>query len=158
MSLLKKLKTATGRFDGTSTPKTESNNSVNLLVKQTEKLQMDDTTVVDVPKKTKILFSDLSIDRTLGTGSFGRVHLVKQKTGGKFMAMKVLKKAEIVRMKQVEHTVNEKAILEQLDHPFLISMYGTMQDCSNIYFVMEFVQGGELFSYLRRCGVGLRLV
>ncbi|KAI9197352.1 kinase-like domain-containing protein [Polychytrium aggregatum] len=108
---------------------------------------------VAVPKpKIKIGINDLIIDRTLGTGSFGRVHLVRLKATGKFYAMKVLKKTEIVKMKQVEHTVNEKSILEQLDFPFLVSLLGTFQDCANLYFVLEYVQGGELFTYLRRCG------
>jgi len=103
-------------------------------------------------RQVKYGLPDFIIDRTLGTGSFGRVHLVRYKNDGKYYAMKVLKKAEIVKMKQVEHTVNEKNILEQLDHPFLVEMLGTFQDANNLYFVMEYVQGGELFSYLRRCG------
>ncbi|KAJ3114711.1 camp-dependent protein kinase catalytic subunit [Phlyctochytrium bullatum] len=100
----------------------------------------------------KFHLPDFHIDRTLGTGSFGRVHLVRLKQNNRFYAMKVLKKSEVVRMKQVEHTVNEKNILERLRHPFLVSMLGTFQDSANIYFVLEYVQGGELFSYLRRCG------
>lgn len=109
-------------------------------------------------KAAKYSLADFQVERTLGTGSFGRVHLVKSKsqaTSKKYYALKVLKKSEIVRMKQVEHTINEKNILEKLDHPFLISMLGTFQDCANIYIIMEFVAGGELFSYLRRCGVSL---
>ncbi|KAI9099282.1 kinase-like domain-containing protein [Phlyctochytrium arcticum] len=105
-----------------------------------------------VKKRQKFSLQDFNLDRTLGTGSFGRVHLVRLKATGKYYAMKVLKKSEIVKMKQVEHTVNEKNILEQIDFPFLVSMLGTFQDCANLYFVMEYVQGGELFSYLRRCG------
>ncbi|KAJ3145870.1 camp-dependent protein kinase catalytic subunit [Irineochytrium annulatum] len=100
----------------------------------------------------RLHLTDFQIDRTLGTGSFGRVHLVRLKQTNRYYAMKVLRKSEIVRMKQVEHTVNEKAILERLRHPFLVSMLGTFQDSCNIYFFMEYVQGGELFSYLRRCG------
>ncbi|KAI9007146.1 kinase-like domain-containing protein [Gaertneriomyces semiglobifer] len=102
--------------------------------------------------KQKFTLTDFHIDRTLGTGSFGRVHLVRLKSTGKFYAMKVLKKAEIVKMKQVEHTVNEKNILEAIEFPFLVNLLGTFQDCANLYFVLEYVQGGELFSYLRRCG------
>ncbi|KAI8925499.1 kinase-like domain-containing protein [Entophlyctis helioformis] len=104
-----------------------------------------------VPVKKKYTLSDLHIERTLGTGSFGRVHLARLKSNGKYYAMKVLRKGEIVKMRQVEHTLNEKHILEQLDHPFLVGMLGTFQDCNNLYFVLEYVQGGELFSYLRRC-------
>lgn len=102
--------------------------------------------------KNKLSFQDLSIDRTLGTGSFGRVHLVRLRSTGKYYAMKVLKKAEVVKMKQIEHTINEKNILERLDYPFLVYMLGTIQDPHNLYFILEYVQGGEVFTFLRRSG------
>uniref|UniRef100_A0A1D1XFA4 cAMP-dependent protein kinase n=1 Tax=Anthurium amnicola TaxID=1678845 RepID=A0A1D1XFA4_9ARAE len=99
---------------------------------------------------TKFLLSDFNICRTLGTGSFGRVHLVQSKHNNKFYAMKVLKKTEVVRLKQVEHTNNEKHILEQVQHPFLVNLWGTFQDSANLYMVMDYVVGGELFSILRK--------
>ncbi|KAI9329101.1 kinase-like domain-containing protein [Obelidium mucronatum] len=102
--------------------------------------------------KRVLALDDFHIDRTLGTGSFGRVHLVRLKASGGFYAMKVLHKQDVVRMKQVEHTVNERAILARLEYPFLVYMLGSMQDCSNLYFVLEFVQGGELFTFLRKSG------
>ncbi|KAI8914262.1 kinase-like domain-containing protein [Gorgonomyces haynaldii] len=101
-------------------------------------------------EKKKYGLKDLTIDRTLGTGSFGRVHLVRAKDSGKFWAMKVLRKADVIKMRQLEHTINERAILARLDHPFLVSMLGTFQDSENVYFVLEYIQGGELFSYLRK--------
>ncbi|KAG0266574.1 camp-dependent protein kinase catalytic subunit [Linnemannia exigua] len=67
--------------------------------------------------------------------------------------MKVLKKTEVVRLKQVEHTNNEKMILERVEHPFLINMWGTFQDVRNLYMVMDYVVGGELFSVLRKSQV-----
>lgn len=110
------------------------------------------TAVTGVRNRHKFQLSDFELLKTLGTGSFGRVHLVRLKATGKYYAMKVMRKAEIVRLKQCEHTVNEKHILEKLDFPFLVGMLGTFQDSSNIYIVLEYVQGGELFSYLRRSG------
>ena len=101
----------------------------------------------------KLRLEDLDIRNTLGTGSFGRVHLVKYKPTGKFYAMKVLRKSDIIKLRQVEHTLNEKMILEQLKHPFLVDMLGTMQDSKNLYLVLEYVQGGELFTFLRKSGV-----
>ncbi|KAJ3271877.1 camp-dependent protein kinase catalytic subunit [Terramyces sp. JEL0728] len=103
-------------------------------------------------KIKKLKIEDLEIRNTLGTGSFGRVHLVKYKPTGKHYAMKVLKKAEIIKLRQVEHTMNEKNILEQLDFPFLVKILGTFQDSNNLYLVLEYVQGGELFTYLRKSG------
>jgi hypothetical protein len=98
---------------------------------------------------------DFEIRNTLGTGSFGRVHLVKAQVSNKYFAMKVLRKNEIVKLRQVEHTINEKHILTMLDHPFLVGMLGTFQDSNNLYLVLEYVQGGELFSFLRKSGVSI---
>ncbi|CAO3698047.1 hypothetical protein G6F70_005727 [Rhizopus microsporus] len=100
--------------------------------------------------RPKLKLDDFNISRTLGTGSFGRVHLIQSKVNGRYYAMKVLKKTEVIRLKQVEHTNNEKHILESVAHPFLVNMWGTFQDCHNLYMVMDYVPGGELFSVLRR--------
>ncbi|KAI9142864.1 kinase-like domain-containing protein [Paraphysoderma sedebokerense] len=105
---------------------------------------------VQVRRSRKHRLTDFQIMQTLGTGSFGRVHLVRLKSNGKYFAMKVLKKVEVVRHKQVEHTLNEKSILEQIEHPFLVNLFCTFQDSGNLYMVMEYISGGELFSYLRR--------
>ncbi|KAJ9224763.1 camp-dependent protein kinase type 2 [Paecilomyces variotii] len=100
--------------------------------------------------KGKYLLEDFSIQRTLGTGSFGRVHLVQSKHNHRFYAIKVLKKAQVVKMKQVEHTNDERRMLQRVRHPFLITLWGTFQDSNNLYMVMDFVEGGELFSLLRK--------
>jgi len=71
-------------------------------------------------KATKVKLSDFEIMQTLGTGSFawfkfagsfGRVRLAKQKQSGEFVALKMLKKAEILRLKQVDHIISENTIL-----------------------------------------------
>ncbi|PON20495.1 hypothetical protein TGAM01_v210665 [Trichoderma gamsii] len=84
---------------------------------------------------------------------FGRVHLVQSKHNQRFYAVKVLKKAQVVKMKQVEHTNDERRMLSDVKHPFLITLWGTFQDWKNLYMVMDFVEGGELFSLLRKSGV-----
>ena len=104
-------------------------------------------------EKRRYNLSDFQILNTLGTGSFGRVHLVQDLSKKEYRALKVMKKSEVVRLKQVEHTINEKTILEQLRHPFLVHLFGVFQDSQNLYLVLEYVQGGELFTYLRKSGV-----
>jgi protein kinase A len=107
------------------------------------------------PRQTKGKYSleDFALQRTLGTGSFGRVHLVQSKHNHRFYAIKVLKKAQVVKMKQVEHTNDERRMLQRVKHPFLITLWGTFQDSKNLYMVMDFVEGGELFSLLRKSQV-----
>ena len=53
-------------------------------------------------------------------------------------------------MKQVEHTNSEREMLVRVRHPFLVNLWGTFQDVNNLYMVMDFVAGGELFSLLRK--------
>ena len=54
-------------------------------------------------------------------GSFGRVMLAKNKKSGEFFAMKRLKKADIIKLRQVDHVISENTILADIDHPFLVS-------------------------------------
>ncbi|KAG1793742.1 kinase-like domain-containing protein, partial [Suillus subaureus] len=72
--------------------------------------------------KASYRLTDFIIQRTLGTGSFGRVHLVRSKHNLRFYAIKVLNKEKIVRTKQVEHTNNEKMMLEAVQHPFIVNL------------------------------------
>ena len=103
--------------------------------------------------KGKYTLTDFNFQRTLGTGSFGRVHLAQSKHNQRFYAVKVLKKAQVVKMKQVEHTNDERRMLQRCRHPFLITLWGTWQDSKNLYMVMDFIEGGELFSLLRKSQV-----
>ncbi|KZT22477.1 kinase-like protein [Neolentinus lepideus HHB14362 ss-1] len=103
------------------------------------------------PKGTYRL-QDFIIQRTLGMGSFGRVHLVRSKHNLRFYAVKVLNKDKIVRTKQVSHTNDEQHMLMAVQHPFIINLWGSFQDSLNLYMVMDYVPGGELFTLLRRSG------
>ena len=59
-------------------------------------------------------------------------------------------------MKQESHTRNEQMILQAVQHPFIINLWGAFQDTANLYMVMDFVPGGELFTLLRRSNVSNR--
>lgn len=100
--------------------------------------------------RPRLKLDDFHLLRTLGTGSFGRVHLAQSRHNSRYYAIKVLKKAEVVRLKQVEHTNSERSILESAANPFMVNLWGTFQDDINLYMVMDYVPGGELFSILRK--------
>lgn len=102
---------------------------------------------------SRYTLTDFNFQRTLGTGSFGRVHLVRSCHNLRFYAVKVLSKDRVVKMKQVEHTNSEREMLERVRHPFLVNLWGTFKDSQNLYMVMDFVSGGELFSLLRKSQV-----
>ena len=74
-------------------------------------------------KAKKMKLSDYEIHHTLGTGSFGRVKLSRNKITNKWVALKILKKAEIIRLKQVDHVINENTLLSNIDHPFIVIFF-----------------------------------
>lgn len=104
------------------------------------------------PSQNTAGLEDFERLKTLGTGSFGRVMLVQHKSSSRYYAMKILDKQKVVKLKQVEHTLNEKRILQAITFPFLVNLEWHFKDNSNLYMVLEFVLGGEMFSHLRRIG------
>jgi serum/glucocorticoid-regulated kinase 2 len=98
-----------------------------------------------------ITIDDFVLLKTLGRGAHGKVLLCERKNfPGERYAMKIIKKQHIIDANQLEHTIAEKVILSNLNHPFLVSLKIAFQNDDKIYFVMEFMKGGELFQHLRR--------
>ena len=91
--------------------------------------------------------------RVIGRGVMGEVSLARFRKDGKYMAIKAISKGYVVKHDDERHVQNERLILGQLRHPFVVGLFGTLQDKQKIYFVLEYVAGGELFSKLRgnRC-------
>ncbi|XP_072180340.1 cAMP-dependent protein kinase catalytic subunit PRKX-like [Diadema setosum] len=96
--------------------------------------------------------SDLELLKTVGTGTFGRVLLTRDKRTKDYMALKVLTIADIIKLKQEDHVRDEKAILSIINHPFIIKLHWTYHNDTFLYMLLEYACGGELFTYLRNSG------
>ena len=100
---------------------------------------------------SQVVLDDFILDRTIGTGSFGRVMIATLKSDPKQQyAIKMLKKENIVLKKQVDHTLNEKKILSSINFPFIVELAFSFKDNSNLYMVLEYVRSGEMFTHLRK--------
>jgi len=114
---------------------------------------MSDSDVEDgVDYKQKFKLHDLELKTILGTGTFGRVVLARHKPTKKYFALKILTISEVQRLKQTEHVRSEKAILKAVRHPFIVYMFWADHDERYLYMLLEYICGGELFSYLRNAG------
>ena len=101
----------------------------------------------NAPAKSTAKLDDFQLLRTVGTGSFGRVMIVQH--GTQSLALKIMDKQTIVKLKQVEHTVSEKKILQAIKFPFLVNLVYSFKDNSHLYIALEFASGGEMFTHLR---------
>ena len=121
--------------------------------------------VEEQQKKTgSISKKDFQMLSVIGKGSYGKVLLVKKIDNNELYALKVLKKNEILRRNQVEHTMTERRILVSLNafvnielqgsvrHPFIVKMDYAFQSENKLFFVLEYCPGGELFFYLSQIG------
>ena len=111
-----------------------------------------------------IALSSLKKHKMLGAGTFGQVWLVsyKEKDVKKSpsssrsrktpFALKIQSKHELVKNNQAHGTVQERNIMSQLQHPFIIRLFHTYQDSNLIYMLLRLIQGGELYRLIRKGG------
>eukprot|EP01125_Pyxidicula_operculata_P004595 TRINITY_DN1731_c0_g1_i1.p1 TRINITY_DN1731_c0_g1~~TRINITY_DN1731_c0_g1_i1.p1 ORF type:complete len:468 (-),score=132.21 TRINITY_DN1731_c0_g1_i1:79-1482(-) len=100
----------------------------------------------------KVSSADFDIVAVIGRGSFGKVMQVRHKETGQYYAMKTMRKNNIIAKNQVAHTRDEKLILTQIKHPFVINLKFAFQTKDKLYMIMDFINGGELFFHLKEEG------
>jgi serine/threonine protein kinase len=115
----------------------------------------------DLPEGDSILLFQKSSERDraaleqfqmisiVGRGTFAKVFLVYLPTNGKYYALKSMRKDVIIDKNSVENINLERLIMLQVDHPFIVSMQYLFQRSYRVYFVMDYVDGGELFQYMK---------
>ncbi|OXU27594.1 hypothetical protein TSAR_008124 [Trichomalopsis sarcophagae] len=122
-----------------------------------ERVQLSEQNVNPGQEKTGP--QDFELCKILGEGGYGKVFQVRKITGkdkGSIFAMKVLRKASIIRnQKDTAHTKAERNILEAVKHPFIVNLMYAFQTGGKLYLILEYLCGGELFTYLDREGIFL---
>jgi serine/threonine protein kinase len=89
--------------------------------------------------------SDFEFLQVIGKGSFGKVYQALHRYEGKIYAIKVLSKEAILKRNEVKHIMAERNVLKgNFDHPFLVGLHYSFQSKDKLYFVLDFINGGEV--------------
>lgn len=138
----------TAPSSGSATPPTEDGRLAD---------ERNSATVDEVRAATE--FACMDVGETIGVGSFSRVKIAVVRPnphddeGARACAIKVCHKTRIVEADEVLSIMREKEALELVRHPFVMQLYGTHTDEDRVYFVCEYIPGGELFGYVHNvCG------
>uniref|UniRef100_A0A1A8ETM9 Serine/threonine-protein kinase Sgk1 n=1 Tax=Nothobranchius korthausae TaxID=1143690 RepID=A0A1A8ETM9_9TELE len=95
--------------------------------------------------------SDFHFLKVIGKGSFGKVLLARHRSDDQFYAVKVLQKKAILKKKEEKHIMSERnVLLKNVKHPFLVGLHYSFQTADKLYFVLDYINGGELFYHLQR--------
>lgn len=99
-------------------------------------------------KKDKVNLKSFKMFKIIGRGSYAEVVLVRHKETNKVYAMKILKKNRMKKVKQKLNVVIERNILVGINHHFVIKLKYAFQTKDELYFILQYCPGGELFNLL----------
>ena len=99
---------------------------------------------------SEVNLKDFTLEKVIGRGKFGKVFLVRKKDNQRIYAMKVIKKVNIKTEREKLNAIVEKAILQKISSPFIVRIHFAFQSPEKLYFVLDYLNGGELFFHLAK--------
>lgn len=116
---------------------------------------IEKTTKVESPQpkpKKKKSIDDFTLNSKLGEGGYGSVYWATHKHNKKEYAIKVIKKKLFKDVIRIKDAMNEKDIMVKASNPFIVKLHYAFQDKRNLYYAMDYVQGGILLRYMKYSG------
>ena len=100
--------------------------------------------------RKKITVRDFDLLSIIGRGAFGEVRICRFKETGEVVAMKKMRKTDMLEKKQVAHVKGERDMLVKAKSPWVVDLKFSFQDDKHLYLIMEFLPGGDFMTLLMR--------
>ena len=97
--------------------------------------------------------TDFTLIKELGVGSFGRVILVQHNKTQAQYAIKAIDKRNTINIQEKPYFRREIEIMYRIHHPNVVKLFGHFEDNTYCYFIMEYIQGGNIYSYVPKNGI-----
>ncbi|XP_027350655.1 CBL-interacting protein kinase 2-like isoform X8 [Abrus precatorius] len=97
-------------------------------------------------QKGSVLMQRYELGRLLGQGTFAKVYHARNLVTGMSVAIKVVDKEKALKVGMMDQIKREISVMRLVRHPYVVELYEVMASKTKIYFVMEYVKGGELFN------------
>lgn len=92
------------------------------------------------------------LHRAVGKGAFGKVRVVEHKRTRRMYALKYIDKSRCIKQKAIANIIQERRLLEEIDHPFVVNMRYAFQDDENCFCVLDLMLGGDMRFHLKKEG------
>ena len=122
-------------------------NSHQLLIKRDI---MDKEAQLNRRRRKRIKASDFSPLSIIGRGAFGEVRLCRDRESLEIVAIKKMKKKEMLQKNQTNHVRAERDVLVLSSNEWVVQLHYSFQDTHHLYLVMEYLQGGDLMTLLMK--------
>ncbi|XP_077238077.1 CBL-interacting serine/threonine-protein kinase 6-like [Tasmannia lanceolata] len=111
---------------------------------------MDEKNLAKDCNNKNVLHGKYELGRFLGHGTFAKVYYAKNLNCGKSVAMKIVGKEKVIKVGMMDQVKREISVMKMVKHPNIVELHEVMASKSKIYFAMELVRGGELFSKIAK--------
>ena len=109
-----------------------------------QNIQRCKTSPTNISKRKKVKLEDFNVKRLIGIGNYGKVYVASKDSNDKLYAIKVLNKSRINTEVLKKSIITERILLENINHPFIMKLNYAFQTKQSLYFITQFMPGGEL--------------
>ena len=141
--------------------KTTKNNEINAIIDKINSLEISDEEKLKMlselrhveseelrKNRKKQTIRDYESIKIIGRGAFGEVHVCRVIKTGEIVAIKKIRKAELIKKNQIIHIRNEQLFMSKVKSPWIVELKASFQEDDFLYLVMEFIPGGDFMTLL----------